>query len=207
MKKNYFKFINTGTIDRYASLWDKEKTQYIKNGYKRPIIEKELLKNLYPKRYKDSLSIKIIIAGMSKVLECFLDSKREYLAGKSTSIIIADIEKLKLLTGILNSKLLTKIYSYMFKSLSLAGGYFRIGAPQIKSLPIVLPEKEQKKELLKFVDKMFKLNKELQETPENSNKWNSIKSEIDKTDKKIDEEVYKLYGLTKEEIKIIESVL
>lgn len=37
------------------------------------------------------------------------------------------------------------------------------------------------------------------------NKWNSIKSEIEKTDRKIDEEVYKLYGLTKEEIEIIEK--
>jgi len=32
-----------------------------------------------------------------------------------------------------------------------------------------------------------------------------LKSEIEKTDKKIDEEVYKLYGLTPEEIKIVKS--
>ena len=39
----------------------------------------------------------------------------------------------------------------------------------------------------------------------NSNKWNFLKSEIEKTDKKIDEEVYKLYGLTPEEIAIVEG--
>jgi len=38
-----------------------------------------------------------------------------------------------------------------------------------------------------------------------TNKWNSIKSEIGMTDKKIDEEVYKLYGLTSEEIAIVED--
>lgn len=48
-------------------------------------------------------------------------------------------------------------------------------------------------------------NKELREMPEHSDKWESVKSEIEKTDKKIDEEVYKLYGLTDEEIKIIED--
>ena len=32
-----------------------------------------------------------------------------------------------------------------------------------------------------------------------------VKSEIEKTDKKIDEEVYKLYGLAEEEIKIVEN--
>ena len=52
---------------------------------------------------------------------------------------------------------------------------------------------------------MLELNKDLQKITENSEKWNSIKSEIEKTDKKIDEEVYKLYGLTQEEIKIIET--
>jgi len=36
-------------------------------------------------------------------------------------------------------------------------------------------------------------------------KWESVKSEIEKTDKKIDEEVYKLYGLTEDDIKIVEN--
>ena len=35
-------------------------------------------------------------------------------------------------------------------------------------------------------------------------RWQKIKDEITKTDKKIDEEVYKLYGLTEEEKKIVE---
>ena len=51
---------------------------------------------------------------------------------------------------------------------------------------------------------MFDLNKKLQKADENSNKWNLLKEEIEKTDKKIDEEVYKLYGLTEEEIKVVE---
>ena len=35
--------------------------------------------------------------------------------------------------------------------------------------------------------------------------YNAIKKEIEKTDKEIDEKVYELYGLTEEEIKIIEE--
>ena len=61
------------------------------------------------------------------------------------------------------------------------------------------------KEIVVLVDKMIFFNKELHETPENSDKWDSIKSEIEKTDKKIDQEVYKLYDLTADEIKIIED--
>ena len=52
---------------------------------------------------------------------------------------------------------------------------------------------------------MLSLNKELQEVSENSLEWEKIKSEIEITDNKIDQEVYKLYGLTNEEIKIIEE--
>ena len=40
---------------------------------------------------------------------------------------------------------------------------------------------------------------------EKSEKLNQIQSEIDKLDKNIDQEVYKLYNLTEEEIKIIEN--
>ena len=38
---------------------------------------------------------------------------------------------------------------------------------------------------------------------DNKNKALALKTEIDKTDKKIDQMVYELYGLTEEEIKII----
>jgi len=55
------------------------------------------------------------------------------------------------------------------------------------------------------LDRMLKLKEDLRETAENSNQWQKIKNEIAKTDKKIDEEIYKLYGLMPEEIKIIEE--
>ena len=48
-------------------------------------------------------------------------------------------------------------------------------------------------------------NKKLQSLTENSDKWHKLKNEIAKIDKKIDQLVYKLYGLTQEEIKILES--
>lgn len=70
-------------------------------------------------------------------------------------------------------------------------------------IPICVGDKEQQKIIVMLVDKMLSLNKELHGTPENSDKWNSLKSEIEKTDREIDGEVYKLYGLTDEEIKLV----
>ncbi|MEK7078661.1 MAG: hypothetical protein AAB929_01195, partial [Patescibacteria group bacterium] len=74
------------------------------------------------------------------------------------------------------------------------------------NIPIIDVDKEQQKKIIIMADKMISLNKELREIPEHSEKWESVKSEIEKTDKKIDDEVYRLYGLTEEEIKIVEGV-
>jgi len=37
-------------------------------------------------------------------------------------------------------------------------------------------------------------------------KWHSLKNEIEKIEREIDEEIYKIYGLTNEEIKTIENI-
>ena len=60
---------------------------------------------------------------------------------------------------------------------------------------------------MKLANKMLKLNKEIQKLhPEmNDDEYKKVKSEIEKTDKIIDQKVYKLYGLTPEEIKIVEN--
>ena len=41
---------------------------------------------------------------------------------------------------------------------------------------------------------------------DNKKKALALKTEIDKTDKEIDQMVYAMYGLTEEEIKIVETV-
>ncbi len=52
---------------------------------------------------------------------------------------------------------------------------------------------------------MIELQKEFHEATENSEKWKKLKTEIERTDEKIDEEVYRLYGLSEDEIKIIDA--
>ncbi len=56
-----------------------------------------------------------------------------------------------------------------------------------------------------MAEKTLSLNKEISEITEHSEKWESLRNEIENTDKKIDEEIYKLYDLTPEEIKIVEG--
>lgn len=203
-QKNYFKFINTGTIDRYSSLWNSKSTQYIKSKFNKPIVTKDDMKKFSDKRYNQSMKAKIIIGGMSKFLECYLDDGG-YLAGKSTTIVLSEKTNLKFLLAVLNSKLMTFCYKNLFKSLSLSGGYMRIGTPQIKNLPIKMPTNKQEKEIIELVDKILELNKEPSKINPKSNRGVRLQEEIDRVDKEIDQEVYELYSLSKEEVRIVEN--
>ncbi len=204
-EKGYFKFINTGTIDRYTSLWNISPTHYLKSKFTRPIVKRTDLKTFSLRRYEQSLQEKIIIGGMSKILECYLDDG-EYLAGKSTIVVFTNNINLKALLAILNSKLLTYFYKSLFKSLSLSGGFMRVGTPQVGDLPIKIPSDIQQKEIGEYAIHLQILNEKLspiRDTPFSESE--ALKKEIEKTNKEIDNLVYDLYGLTEEERKIVEG--
>lgn len=194
------KFINTGTIDPYVSLWGNKKTQYIKHAYINPVILDSDLKRLSENRYKQACANKIIISGMSKRLECFYD-EGQYLAGKSTTIILEDEKNkvsLKYLLALMNSQLLSFWYINYFNSLKMAGGFINVSSNEIELLPLLKVQTEQEKPFIEIVDKILAITKSVDylENPAKKVKVNEYERQIDKM-------VYKLYDLTDEEIKII----
>ncbi len=135
-KDEYSLFINTGIIDRYDSLWGNVGMTYIKDVYQHPIIKHEDIRKISEKRLSEAKMEKIIIAWMTLQLEAFYD-KGEYLAGKSTVIILPKSQNnLKFIASCINSKLISFVYRELFGSLSLQGGYLRVGPPQIERIPI-----------------------------------------------------------------------
>lgn len=145
-----------------------------------------------------------------KIIAVVPKNKNQIIVDTINQITITDKNySPKFICTLLNSKFLNW-YVYRF-ILGKAIRSMEFDNPTTSKIPIPKidfsnpKEKEKHDNLAKLADKMIRLNKELQKTPENSNKWNSIKAEIEKTDKKIDEEVYKLYGLTKEEIETVEG--
>jgi hypothetical protein len=106
----------------------------------------------------------------------------------------------------------SKLFSYLY-DLNIQGGQRVI--PQIKAVnlydlhfPIInLLHKQEKQlhdEIVKLVDTMLLLNKEKQQTtlPE---KLESLQHRIQYTDAKINQLVYQLYGLTEDEIAMVEK--
>lgn len=191
----YKKFINTGGLDPYKSFFGKEYMRYLKDKYLCPVVCVEDLKQMSEKRFKESEKEKIIIGGMTKTLECLYDSG-DYLAGKSTTIVYG-YEHLKYITAVLNSRLMTFFYSVYYNSMSLQGGFYRIGAPQIKELPIAIPNDGSLiDDIEKYVDEIQNLNDDNSE----------INSEIIMDlKKKIDNVIYQIYDLSDEEIKCVEK--
>ena len=143
-----------------------------------------------------------IICGVRTKYPSFYYTKEKYYGSRALNFIKTERIDLKYLTGILNSKL---VFFWLKNKGKQLGDLLQIDKGPLLEIPIYVGAKEQQKQIIVLADKMLNLNKELQKIPKNSNKWNTIKSEIERTDKKIDEEVYKLYGLTEEEIKIIEG--
>lgn len=195
----YKKFINSGTIDRYLSLWGQKKMTYIKSSYNEPILLDKDIRSISQTRLNQARSEKIIIAGMTKRLECIYDTG-DYLAAKSTVIILKKNVDLQYLIGLLNSKLITFFFNNFFSSLSLAGGYLRVGPPQIKQIPIAIPSEALQTEIINHVKIISSVTRD-QKYCNDSEKQDYVAS----IELNIDNLVYRAYELTSEEIKIIDN--
>jgi hypothetical protein len=104
--------------------------------------------------------------------------------------------------GILNSKI-----TWLFVSSTgtiLRGGYTRFHKQYIERLPIPEASDFQANELIELVSSILKLYEEIK-TIRVPNKIEQIKNRIQYTDDRINQLVYELYGMTKEEIKVIED--
>jgi len=109
---------------------------------------------------------------------------------------------LEYLLGILNSKLIGFYARKMFGTTAMQGGYIELRTFEIKDIPIQYDEKTQKS-IVNLVNAMLDLSKRAQMAK--SSEKERIQTQISQTDREIDELVYKLYGLTDEEVKIIEK--
>jgi len=133
----YLKFINTGTIEKYYSLWGIEPTVYLKNKFLFPVIKKTDLKEKFPRRFSRFDNSKIIVAGI-RHFECVLDDQIEMVAGKSTTVINNIKEPLDqfTLTGILNSKLMTFYLKNKYSTSGMGGGV-NFSPDMIRAIPII----------------------------------------------------------------------
>ena len=114
----------------------------------------------------------------------------------------------KYLLGLLNSNLWTFLFSK--SSSEIRGGFYRWKHQYMAPLPIRTINRSdpvdiaRQDRMVSLVDQMLSLHKQLQEarTP---HEQTALQRQIEATDHQIDALVYELYGLTEEEIRIVEG--
>lgn len=130
---------------------------------------------------------------MTLKLQAAIDNE-QFFVGKSTVLFdwSREINPYYLL-AILNSKLINFWYVNYFENTHLSGGYIRFDIPYLKKIPLCIADENNQQIVASWVKQVINLKSQ---TPS-----------ADTTDleNQIDQMVYQLYGLTEEEIKIVEQ--
>lgn len=195
-KKNFYKLINSGTLEPFFSTWGDDKTQYIKDQYKYPVVNIKKLEKISKLRSNITLSKKLIVANMTRGIECFYDHEAKFLAGKSTTVILPGKGKysLDIMAAFLNSDITNFFVLIFFNSLKMQGGAINFGPKQIGQIPI--PKK------IKFEEKISKLVKDIIKT-----KSTNIRGEVGKEMVELNDLIFKNFDLNQNEIVIIKNYL
>ena len=146
---------------------------------------------------------KILMRRIGHEIIAAYDSRKYYNVCDVYNIILTNksIDTLYIL-GILNSKLMS--FYLKTKFVSSKRLFPKIPIKVIKQLPIKLGDSKRLSRLTTLVHDMLALHEKLNQT-KNPKTRKVIQKQIEITDKKIDRIVYKLYGLSEEEIRIVES--
>lgn len=131
------------------------------------------------------------------------DDKGHYLPSNGY-ILTSSSMHIKYLLALLNSKLMN--YYFKFIGIMTAGGAYTLKHETISELPIIVkPGKDVQNKLIKLVDQILECKKQLVTAHSDANK-NHYEQKCQSLDNQLDKLVYELYGLTEEEIKVVEGV-
>jgi len=135
---------------------------------------------------KQSGSI-IYTSRMTKLIRAAYIKKNDKLGGKVNVIKVKKSVNPLFITALLNSKLINFWHKEKFSMEHFQGGALPINTTELKKIPVSINKQ--------FIDKIISIAKQIIKNEVNNKQGQS----------KIDQLVYKLYGFTKKEIKIVEG--
>ncbi len=197
---NYKPVLDGRNINRYETSWNGQYLAYD-------------VKNIHSCKRTDIFEAdeKLFFRRVGDRLIATYDNKQFYAL--NTLVAITPREQvdfsLKYLLGLINSNLLNFYYVKYLKSTKKV--FSEIQARQLAQLPIRAlnlddpAEKAMHDKMVALVQQMLSLHKNAAREGASSNEIELLERQIKSTDRQIDELVYQLYGLTPEEIKIVEG--
>ena len=153
---------------------------------------------------------KIIMPDVVNRGECFLDTSGSWLIDTAYALVPISTNRLNIryILGVLNSHILT--YYLRETGTSLRGGYFRMKTAYLYRFPFRTinfsdpADVQLHDHMVVLVDRMLTIHQQLAKANTPAEKT-LLQRQIDTTDRRIDALVYELYGLTKEEIRLVEE--
>ena len=129
---------------------------------------------------------KIMLPDIAIKAECMFDILGSVCANTAYIIPVSDL----FLLGLLNSKLI----HFFYKSItpSIRGGYLRFIRQYLEQIPVVKDKEIEKQKIGSLVKEILKIRS------------TDSESDLSEYEEKIDKLVYQLYGLTEEDVKIVE---
>jgi hypothetical protein len=161
------------------------------------------------RRIEQALRPKIIISKVALEPRAFPDTKGEFV-GAYTTYVFCESMSLHSLTAIINSRLMRFLYRLLYDALAMSGGYLRFQPPQIRRIPIRIldlskvSDKARHGELIAKVGAMLEARQRLAKSRTDKDKT-YYENKISSLDRQIDRLVYDLYGLSEEEIGVVEG--
>ncbi|GAA8831225.1 class I SAM-dependent DNA methyltransferase [Helicobacter pylori] len=185
-------FAVSGSVDKYVC--DTSRVPYMRKCFKYPHISVKV--PVAKTKIDFWTNEKIVIAGMTKVIEAYY-TKTPLALGVGIYAIydFCGINPL-LILGVLNSSFMSWYARENFKDKHMSGGYLGLNKGNLEKLPMFKLEKSNQPtadKIIALVDKILAL------------KEKDPKANTQELEKEIDALVYQLYNLTAEEIKIIED--
>jgi hypothetical protein len=167
---------------------------------------------VYPKNLEVMLSKKILVPDIANRASFAWDENGEYTLTSGYAITLkSEIkESYKYILGLLNSRVL----DFYLKKIStpLRGGFFRYFTQFIEQLPIRTidfddpADVDRHDRVVGMVEHMITLkNKHTEAEIMLENRRHDLAREIERLDTQIDQLVYELYGLTEQEIALVEA--
>jgi hypothetical protein len=191
--KNSRRLVNTGTISRFISQWGVEELTHAGEKFLTPYLPLDRA-GVNDRRCQLYAAPKLIFAKIAKTCEAFFDRNGEF-ASLNTNCLFEpkDSVSLGFLAGYCNSKLFMFFYDQFFGSLRMSGGYYQFQAPQLRVIPFRWPDSATDKKVTRLVDHIV------------SARQRDAGADVSALEREIDELVYALYGLTPEEIALVEG--
>jgi len=185
VNEDYKKVYRGRNIKAYSMNWDNEYIWY------RPDLMKEKVGCLPHTKEFFEVPEKLITQRVNSSMQLLVayDDQQNYFLDTTNVSNYKTWNKsfsLKFICGILNSKVVNYWYPHKYKMPTI-GGY------ELSSIPIPEASKEQQQVIINLVNKIIAVKKE------------DAKADTSAWEKEIDMLVYELYGLTEEEVKVVEG--